>query len=219
MTVKITGKPGVDWYKVNEIFVSVQGEGYWQGTPATFIRLQGCTVGCPWCDTKYTWKRGGTRMVIPEIQARVNTRHVVITGGEPTIWDLDSLISWCDATGRYVQVESSGQQDFIGFARPHWLTWSPKPNLNYLAPSERWLHEVNEIKWVVDEEFQHNLGYTLKLWEHLKSRRLEPVFTFMPEGTPPKPHLEKATFEWVVQNGEKKNWRYSDRLHTRLGVQ
>ena len=41
--------------KINEIFDTIQGEAYFTGTPATFIRLQGCPVGCAWCDTKHTW--------------------------------------------------------------------------------------------------------------------------------------------------------------------
>ena len=47
-------------YSINEIFASVQGEGLLAGTPAVFVRLQGCPVHCPWCDTKYSWKEDGS---------------------------------------------------------------------------------------------------------------------------------------------------------------
>src|SRR5215475_9672831 len=73
--------------RIAEAFFSIQGEGPTAGLPAVFIRLQGCSVGCIWCDTKYSWDPDGGRDV--EIEALVSEavafpcRRVVITGGEP----------------------------------------------------------------------------------------------------------------------------------------
>lgn len=102
-------------YPINEIFQTLQGEGYFTGVPAIFIRLQGCPVGCAWCDTKHTWDKLAEREVSlfsvmaktkesdkwaastpEELLAVINrqgytARHVVITGGEPCIHDLTPL--------------------------------------------------------------------------------------------------------------------------------
>ncbi len=48
-------------YPINEMFQTLQGEGYYTGVPAIFIRLQGCPVGCSWCDTKHTWEKQADR--------------------------------------------------------------------------------------------------------------------------------------------------------------
>ncbi|MGK7488522.1 4Fe-4S cluster-binding domain-containing protein, partial [Salmonella enterica] len=99
-------------YPINEMFQTLQGEGYFTGVPAIFIRLQGCPVGCAWCDTKHTWDKLSDREVSlysilaktkesdkwgaassEDLLAVINrqgytARHVVITGGEPCIHDL-----------------------------------------------------------------------------------------------------------------------------------
>jgi 7-carboxy-7-deazaguanine synthase len=73
--------------RVSEVFASIQGEGPSVGTPSAFVRLQGCTVGCAWCDTKYSWDRGGGRetsldAVLAEVGAS-GLGNAVVTGGEP----------------------------------------------------------------------------------------------------------------------------------------
>ena len=74
--------------RVSEIFLSLQGEGPSAGTPAHFIRLQGCDVGCHWCDTKYSWDFAGGRELAAdaacdEARALGAAPLLVITGGEP----------------------------------------------------------------------------------------------------------------------------------------
>src|SRR3954468_13335708 len=92
-------------FAVNEVFQSIQGEARHAGTPSVFIRLQGCAVACPWCDTKHTWAVNAAQEVRPEamlakeedaptfarltkadilsVVGRFHARHIVITGGEP----------------------------------------------------------------------------------------------------------------------------------------
>jgi len=135
---------------VNEVFETIQGEAYWTGTPSTFVRLQGCDVGCPWCDTKHTWALsedevvGGATMLgkthdgpsyarlepseIVGLVATMLPRHVVITGGEPCINDLTDLTAGLMATGRTVQIETSGTQR-VRAAPGTWVTVSPKINM------------------------------------------------------------------------------------------
>jgi len=73
---------------VSEIFLSIQGEGPSAGTPAHFVRLQGCDVGCHWCDSKYTWSpAAGQAMALEDTWARARALGeaplLVVTGGEP----------------------------------------------------------------------------------------------------------------------------------------
>jgi 7-carboxy-7-deazaguanine synthase len=102
--------------RVAEVFRSLQGEGPSLGTPSTFVRLQGCTVGCRWCDTKYSWPAdGGTAMTWPALLelvaagARQYARNVVVTGGEPLEHpDLPRLVRELKRLALRVEVETSG---------------------------------------------------------------------------------------------------------------
>lgn len=139
-------------YPINEIFQTLQGEGYFTGVPAIFIRLQGCPVGCPWCDTQHTWEKHAEReitlsgvmaktqesdewgaasaqaLLAAIQQADYKARHVVITGGEPCIHDLVPLTALLIANGFFCQIETSGTHE----VRCHdntWVTVSPKVNM------------------------------------------------------------------------------------------
>lgn len=114
---------------INEMFQTLQGEGYFTGVPAIFIRLQGCPVGCAWCDTKHTWEKLEDREVsLFSILAKTKesdkwgaassedllavigrqgytARHVVITGGEPCIHDLLQLTDLLEKNGFSCQIE------------------------------------------------------------------------------------------------------------------
>lgn len=97
---------------VHSIFLTIQGEGPFSGTPAIFVRLAGCQLKCPLCDTDYTSNR--SKMAIWEILDRVKelanrqTRLVVITGGEPFRQSLGPLFRALEANSFYVQVETNG---------------------------------------------------------------------------------------------------------------
>lgn len=98
--------------QVHSIFKTIQGEGPFSGTPCVFIRLAGCNLQCPNCDTDYTSTR--TDMFVAEICSRVafeqirNSNLVVITGGEPFRQNIEELIIQLVAMGFYVQVETNG---------------------------------------------------------------------------------------------------------------
>ena len=88
--------------KINEIFYSLQGEGYHTGTPAVFIRFSGCNLKCSFCDTQH---EAGTLMTDDEIIAEVSKYPavtVILTGGEPSLWIDDALIDRLHEAGKYV---------------------------------------------------------------------------------------------------------------------
>ena len=111
---------------VNEIFHSLQGEGYHAGTPALFVRLSGCNLRCPSCDTQHGH---GTEMSEQEIAVAVrqlapHTSLVVLTGGEPSLQLTPSLVELFHHEGRKVAVETNGTLPLPG--NLDWVTLSPK---------------------------------------------------------------------------------------------
>jgi len=182
-------------YRVNELFWSIQGEGVQAGRTAVFIRLQGCPVGCAWCDSKLTWYAGGSRMSAEEIVYRVSelprSELLIITGGEPLIQPLDHLIDLLRLRfNRGITIETSGVYPFKGGSRPDWLTVSPKRAAAWALDPEI-LASADELKYVVDAEFDLKPVYRhLVQRSELSGGDPEDYARFhivlMPEGDPPK---------------------------------
>ncbi|MEG3976469.1 7-carboxy-7-deazaguanine synthase QueE [Microcoleus sp. herbarium8] len=139
---------------IHETFqCTVQGEGYWTGTLVDFIRLAGCPVGCPWCDTGYSKGGKGLPSVpqsIAQLLAQLQSPRVVITGGEPFIHqNLPELVAALLQADKQVSIETSGAywQDVSPLA---WITLSPKEHVNPKYPvQEHFWKKANEIKLVV----------------------------------------------------------------------
>lgn len=143
--------------RVSEVFLSLQGEGPSAGTPAHFIRLQGCSVGCRWCDTKYSWDPGGGRALAlealwAEARALGEAPLVVVTGGEPLEHPgLPRLLRRALEHWPRVEVETSGlEPPPVTHARIHW-NLSPKlPSATPRWPdtwrhAEAWVAEPNAV--------------------------------------------------------------------------
>lgn len=99
---------------VNEIFLSIQGEGTRSGRPCAFVRLAGCNLRCSWCDTAYAWNEG-RQMTLEQVLARVRElrcRLVELTGGEPLAQEpaAELLHQLCEA-GYEVLLETNGSLD------------------------------------------------------------------------------------------------------------
>jgi 7-carboxy-7-deazaguanine synthase len=98
---------------INEIFYSLQGEGFLAGVPSFFIRLAGCPLRCRWCDTKYAWDAtAGEDSGVAEIVRAVKKwpcRHIVITGGEPMVQKaLTELVQGLRPAGKHITIETAG---------------------------------------------------------------------------------------------------------------
>lgn len=132
---------------------TVQGEGYWVGTPVDFIRLAGCPVGCPWCDTGYADSGAGLPrqvMAFDSLVAELRSPSVVISGGEPFIHSqLPGLVEAITASGRSVAIETSGAF-WHEVSSAAWITLSPKHHVSprYPVVPQMW-QRANEVKLVV----------------------------------------------------------------------
>ena len=111
---------------VMETFYSIQGEGFYAGRPAYFIRLGGCDVGCGWCDVKESWDHGEHEIInVNKIVSGVNNEGiVVVTGGEPLMWDMNILTKELMKNKNSVHLETSGAHDISG--KWDWICLSPK---------------------------------------------------------------------------------------------
>ena len=138
----------VDVLPVMEHFYTLQGEGFYQGQAAYFIRLGGCDVGCVWCDVKDSWEAENHPLLkVEDIVSSVKktpAKIVVITGGEPLLHDLSELTTQIKNEGLRTHIETSGSSPLSG--NWDWITLSPK---KFKAPLPQVIARANELKVVV----------------------------------------------------------------------
>lgn len=130
-----------------EAFYTIQGEGFYTGHAAYFIRLAGCDVGCHWCDVKESWdEKLHPNVLISDIvsQAQANGKLVVITGGEPLMWNLDDLTLQLKEKGIQTNIETSGAYELSGFW--DWICLSPK---KAKLPTISVYDAANELKCII----------------------------------------------------------------------
>lgn len=186
-----------------EIFNSIQGEGTMLGIPVTFIRVAGCNLTCPWCDTKNSWGLQNSLMMTPQQIADQTTMDiVVITGGEPCQYDLYELIELLHDKAYFVCIETNGTLPTPQNA--DWVTASPKPPEFTLHPQCEW----NELKYVVDEDFSFD-----NIPEELYNSHQGCIW-LQPEGNN---MLESAAKAYKIVM-EHPNLRSGVQLHKILGV-
>lgn len=125
--------------KINEIFYSLQGEGFYTGTAAIFIRFSGCNLKCDFCDTLH---ESGEFLSDEEILQKISlfeSKHIVLTGGEPSLWIDEEFVGKLKSAGYYVQIETNGTHPIP--QNVDWTTCSPKD-----APLA--INKANELKVV-----------------------------------------------------------------------
>ena len=153
-----------------EAFYSIQGEGFHTGRAAYFIRLAGCDVGCTWCDVKESWDVESHPLV--EISSIVDdikqsgTDFVVITGGEPAMYDLTYLCDAIHELNIQIAIETSGAHSIVG--EIDWVCLSPKKfklplEENYLLANELKVIAFNnhDFKWALELENKVSLACQL----------------------------------------------------------
>ena len=135
-------------YPVMESFYTIQGEGYYQGKAAYFIRLGGCDVGCFWCDVKDSWDASRhpqlTVSSLVEQASAYPGRMAVITGGEPLLHDCVPLTRALKEAGFQTNIETSGSSPLSG--EWDWICLSPK---KFKRPVPSILPLANELKVVI----------------------------------------------------------------------
>ena len=195
--------------RVNEIFYSLQGEGYHSGEAAVFVRLSGCNLRCPFCDTQH---ESGTEMDEADIVESVRqwpVRLVVITGGEPSLQLTATLVDALHAEGKYVAVETNGTHPLP--ENVDWVTLSPKSA--YVDGSEVVLTHADEIKVVYDGVHDPDF-YLSPLTSHLS-----PLTFLQPMDTGDDNRnaaITAATVEYIRQHPQ---WRLSLQIHKILNIQ
>ncbi len=130
-----------------EAFYSLQGEGFYKGTAAYFIRLGGCDVGCHWCDVKESWEAERHPLVQAQAiadEALAHSKTIIITGGEPLMWNLNLLTQRLKAGAARTHIETSGAHPLSG--EWDWICLSPK---KIKRPVGDVLRRANELKMVI----------------------------------------------------------------------
>lgn len=130
-----------------EEFYTIQGEGYHKGTAAYFIRLGGCDVGCHWCDVKESWNaelHPPTAAIKIVENAKKYSDTIVVTGGEPLMWDMSFLTKLLKDSNLKVHIETSGAYPLTGTW--DWICLSPK---KLKLPTEEVYAKAHELKVIV----------------------------------------------------------------------
>ncbi|MEL4897867.1 7-carboxy-7-deazaguanine synthase QueE [Crocosphaera sp. Alani8] len=194
-------------YPIVETFHSLQGEGSWTGVSAFFIRLAGCDVYCPWCDQKESWssktypQHSLETLVTAAKQA--NPFMVVITGGEPLLYDLFPLTKELRDSGLRVHLETSGSHPFSGWF--DWVTLSPKP---FKVPHESIYSQVSELKVVIASP--EDLYWAEKQEKKVSSAVIKYL---QPEWN--SPQNQSLIIDYILHHPQ---WRMSLQTHKFLGV-
>ncbi|HTO39237.1 MAG TPA: 7-carboxy-7-deazaguanine synthase QueE [Brumimicrobium sp.] len=195
-------------WPIMESFYTIQGEGHYSGRAAYFIRVAGCDVGCVWCDVKESWEAGAHPIVsleqlLKEV-AETPTDFVVLTGGEPTMYSLISLVQALQEIGKEVAIETSGTNDLD--VELDWYCFSPK---KFKKPVAEAYAKANELKIVVfnQSDFEWAEG-------HAKMVNEDCLLYLQPEWSK-EAQMLPLIIEYVKNNPK---WRVSLQTHKYMNI-
>ena len=190
-----------------EEFYTIQGEGFHTGKAAYFIRVGGCDVGCHWCDVKESWNADlhpatKTLKIIENVKKYANT--VVITGGEPLMWNMDFITKNLKKENIKIHIETSGAYPLTG--NWNWVCLSPKKTK---LPLEDIYHKANELKMIIYNKNDFKFAE-----EQAKKVNKNCELFLQPEWS----NREKMTpqiVDYVMQNPK---WKISLQTHKYLNI-
>lgn len=193
-------------YKINEIFQSLQGEGFHTGTPAVFVRFSGCNLQCAFCDTRHQiGEMMSVQAIVDEINKYPMAPLVVLTGGEPSLFISEDFVDKLKETGKRIAIETNGTRHLP--INLDWVTLSPKTGFMGGDAEPCVLRQCDELKVVY-------LGQDLKQYETIKAdhRFLQPCFS----GDEIQRQINmKSCVEAVMSNP---GWRLSLQTHRILDI-
>ena len=190
-----------------EEFYTIQGEGFHTGTAAYFIRIGGCDVGCHWCDVKESWNADlhpptSIDLIVENASKYADT--VVVTGGEPLMWDMSPLTKILKDRNLKVHIETSGAYELSGDW--DWICLSPKKNK---LPTQTVYDAANELKVII-----HNKHDFIFAEEQAEKVNKNAILFLQPEWSK-KEEMTPLIVDYVMNNPK---WRVSLQTHKYLNI-
>ncbi len=192
---------------VMEHFYTLQGEGAHTGKAAYFIRLGGCDVGCHWCDVKESWDPNLHPLMNAEEIAESAARHcktIVLTGGEPLMWNLDILTKKLKELGCQIHIETSGAYPLSGTL--DWITLSPKKTG---LPQEEIYAKASELKVIIFN--QHDFTFA----EEQRKKVSDHCKLYLQSEWSKREHMYPQITDFILAHPE---WQASVQTHKYLNI-
>jgi len=204
--LKINFKDG-KYLPVMESFYTIQGEGFHSGSPAHFIRTAGCDVGCGWCDVKESWDEDlhpivDIRTLINDVKSDCNI--VVVTGGEPLLWNMKPLTKLLKKKKFKTHIETSGSSKLTGDW--DWICLSPKKRK---SPMSEVYKKANELKMIIYNNSDFKFAE-----EQAKKVNSQCMLFLQPEWTR-KDLIMPKIVDYVMKNSK---WKISLQTHKYLNI-
>lgn len=222
----------IDDVHVSELFLSIQGEGRWTGTPSVFVRTTGCNLRCTYCDTPYTsWDPQGVARDLEDVVDEVlghRCEHVVLTGGEPLLLpEIVPLSERLRAAGLVITVETAGTVDRPVVA--DLMSISPKRPNSDPPPGHRWRNRHQSARHQPDvirrlcRDYDHQLKFVIDQPDDLEDvtaylaafpEIAQDRVWLMPQGVTAE--ALAAKHEWLSRAAERLGYRYAPRRHIEM---
>jgi organic radical activating enzyme len=190
-----------------EEFYTIQGEGYYTGTAAYFIRVGGCDVGCHWCDVKESWNADlhpPTAIEHIVTNAKKYAETVVVTGGEPLSWNMLPLTTELRRQDLRIHIETSGAYEVTG--EWDWFCLSPKKTK---LPTQSAYDIANELKIIIHNK--HDFHFAEEQAAKVNSNT---ILFLQPEWSK-KEEMTSLIVDYVMHNPK---WRVSLQTHKYLNI-